>query len=187
MSEQQLVPKPNPLFRSKSNAEVLEDFEDAKLREKYSATCTLEDNVEHIKAHLKKISKSLHGMSKSMGDYCEETQILCDLLKNFSWTVNSDDKEPIITKCANVLAQITKTQLSFMEQMNEILTSGVEKHLSDMKEDSLREAQQQLTKARDAYDALHRRLKTGEKRDVKKTNYFSWISKSDRKILKRKI
>jgi hypothetical protein len=114
MSEQQLVPKPNPLFRSKSNAEVLEDFEDAKLREKYSATCTLEDNVEHIKAHLKKISKSLHGMSKSMGDYCEETQILCDLLKNFSWTVNSDDKEPIITKCANVLAQITKTQLSFV-------------------------------------------------------------------------
>jgi hypothetical protein len=59
-----------------------------------------------------------------------------------------------------------------MEQMNEILTSGVEKHLSDMKEDSLREAQQQLTKARDAYDALHRRLKTGEKRDVKKTKDF---------------
>jgi hypothetical protein len=43
MAEQQFNPKPNPLLRSKSSEEMLEDFEDAKLREKYAAMRTLQD------------------------------------------------------------------------------------------------------------------------------------------------
>jgi hypothetical protein len=49
-------------------------------------------NVEHIKSHLKKISKALHGMTKAMDEYCKETQNLGELLKNFSWTASADDK-----------------------------------------------------------------------------------------------
>lgn len=60
MDEQSLIPKQNPSFRSKSSEELLENFEDAKLREKYSATCTLESVSSQNFSHQKcKFSRSL--------------------------------------------------------------------------------------------------------------------------------